>query len=83
MAPNRWDSLTKTLERPLRLSKNINDDDHEQSLLVRISQPSDSPHSFSVFSGQVRRLVRLSVEENKRLSGYLWRSKGEGIWECV
>ncbi|KAJ8572717.1 hypothetical protein K7X08_009228 [Anisodus acutangulus] len=85
MAPNRWDSLTKTLERPLRLSENINDDDHEQSLLVRISQPSDSPHSLllRVFGtnslctihqrsllGQVRRMVRLSVEENKRLKDF-------------
>lgn len=46
MAPNRWDTLSKTLERPLRLSENINDDDHEQSVLVRITQSSDSPHSL-------------------------------------
>lgn len=46
MAPNHWDSLSKTLERPLRLSENINDDDHEKSHLVRISQPPDSPHSL-------------------------------------
>ncbi|CAN4110820.1 unnamed protein product [Withania somnifera] len=85
MAPNRWDSLSKTLERPLRLSENINDDDHEQSRLVCISQPSDSPHSLllRVFGtdslpavhkrsllGQVRRMVRLSVEENKRVKAF-------------
>ncbi|MCD9560929.1 hypothetical protein HAX54_019792 [Datura stramonium] len=85
MAPNRWDSLSKTLERPLRLSENVNDDDHEQSLLVRITQPSDSPHSLllRVFGtdslstihqrsllGQVRRMVRLSVEENKRVKQF-------------
>lgn len=46
MAPNRWDTLSKTLERPLRLSENINDDDHEQSVLVQITQPSDYPHSL-------------------------------------
>lgn len=46
MAPNRWDTRSKTLERPLRLSENLNDDDHEQSVLVRITQPSDSPHSL-------------------------------------
>ncbi|XP_070035535.1 uncharacterized protein [Nicotiana tomentosiformis] len=82
MAPNHWDSLSKTLERPLRLSENINDDDHEKSHLVRISQPSDSPHSLHlrVFGtdslsplhqrsllGQVRRMLRLSVEENERV----------------
>ncbi|WMV12251.1 hypothetical protein MTR67_005636 [Solanum verrucosum] len=85
MAPNRWDSLSKTLERPLRLSENINDDDHEQSVLVQITQPSDSPHSLllRVFGtdslstiqqrsllGQVRRMVRLSVEENKRVKQF-------------
>ncbi|KAG5625830.1 hypothetical protein H5410_011048 [Solanum commersonii] len=85
MAPNRWDSLSKTLERPLRLSENINDDDHEQSVLVQITQPSDSRHSLllRVFGtdslstiqqrsllGQVRRMVRLSVEENKRVKQF-------------
>ncbi|KAI8555739.1 hypothetical protein RHMOL_Rhmol05G0198300 [Rhododendron molle] len=81
MAPNFWDPLSKTLQRPLLL------DSHEESgngsasssVLVRISQPSDSPHSlrlcvFGVDSlsprheqalkDQVRRMLRLSeVEE--------------------
>ncbi|KAM3377855.1 hypothetical protein P3S68_010268 [Capsicum galapagoense] len=85
MAPNRWDTLSKTLERPLRLSENINDDDHEQSLLVRITQPFDSPHllilrvfgtdSLSTIHqrsllGQVRRMLRLSVEEDKRVKEF-------------
>lgn len=85
MAPNRWDTLSKTLERPLRLSENINDDDHEQSVLIRIAQPSDSPHLLllRVFGTdslstkhqrsllvQVRRMVRLSVEENERVKQF-------------
>ncbi|KAE9467901.1 hypothetical protein C3L33_00187, partial [Rhododendron williamsianum] len=80
MAPNFWDPLSKTLQRPLLL------DSHEESgngsasssVLVRISQPSDSPHSlrlrvFGVDSvsprheqalkDQVRRMLRLSEAE--------------------
>ncbi|KAF7142296.1 hypothetical protein RHSIM_Rhsim05G0120900 [Rhododendron simsii] len=80
MAPNFWDPLSKTLQRPLLL------DSHEESgngsaassVLVRISQPSDSPHSlrlrvFGVDSlsprheqalkEQVRRMLRLSEAE--------------------
>ncbi|XP_058215364.1 uncharacterized protein LOC131326559 isoform X2 [Rhododendron vialii] len=80
MAPNFWDPLSRTLQRPLLL------DSHEEygngsassSVLVRISQPSDSPHSlrlrvFGVDSlsprheqelkDQVRRMLRLSAAE--------------------
>ncbi|KAG5537845.1 hypothetical protein RHGRI_025071 [Rhododendron griersonianum] len=64
MAPNFWDPLSKTLQRPLLL------DSHEESgngsasssVLVRISQPSDSPHSLRL-RDQVRRMLRLSEAE--------------------
>lgn len=42
-APNQWDPLTKTLQRPLRL---LNDDDgvSSSSVTVQISQPIKSTH---------------------------------------
>ncbi|KAI8544575.1 hypothetical protein RHMOL_Rhmol08G0307800 [Rhododendron molle] len=87
MAPNFWDPLSKTLQRPLLL------DSHEESgngsasssVLVRISQPSDSPHSlrlrvFGVDSvsprheqalkDQVRRMLRLSEAEEARVKEF-------------
>ncbi|PSS18995.1 hypothetical protein CEY00_Acc10937 [Actinidia chinensis var. chinensis] len=86
MAPNQWDPLSKTLLRPLRLDSDSESDNgasllHSSSptsLIVRISHPSDSPHSLRlrVFDtdslspqhqqnllDQVRRMLRLSDAE--------------------
>ncbi|KAH7867195.1 hypothetical protein Vadar_030301 [Vaccinium darrowii] len=80
MAPNYWDPPSKTLQRPLRLDS---DDEYGNggacsSVIARISQPSDSPHSLRVcvfgadslspqqertLMGQVRRMLRLSETE--------------------
>nr|GMD43895.1 uncharacterized protein LOC109185598 [Ipomoea batatas] len=80
MAPNHWDPLTKTLERPLRLSDDHHCADHEISVTVRVSHPSDSPQSLRLhvfgtdclsaqqhqsLMAQVRRMLRLSEEEEK------------------
>ncbi|KAI3448396.1 hypothetical protein Pfo_005061 [Paulownia fortunei] len=76
MAPNHWDPQSKTLKRPLRLSL----DDDETSLLVHVSHPPHSDHTLHlrVFGtdalspqqqqsllSQVRRMLRLSEEENR------------------
>ncbi|GFP95052.1 hypothetical protein PHJA_001649600 [Phtheirospermum japonicum] len=78
MAPNHWDPHSKTLRRPLRLDL----DDEETSLMVHISHPSHSIHALHlrVFGtraispqqqqsllSQVRRMLRLSEEENERV----------------
>ncbi|KAL3635196.1 hypothetical protein CASFOL_019743 [Castilleja foliolosa] len=78
MAPNHWDPHSKTLRRPLRLDR----DDDETSLMVHISHPSHSIHALHLrvlgtralspqqqqsLLSQVRRMLRLSEEENKRL----------------
>lgn len=47
MAPNHWDSLSKTLKRPLRLDIH-EDTDSSSSLLVQISHPSHTPGSLSL-----------------------------------
>ncbi|CAI9101453.1 OLC1v1038783C1 [Oldenlandia corymbosa var. corymbosa] len=80
MSPNFWDSQSKSLQRPLRLSHNHDDPDHQISVSVRISQPSNSAHSLQVevfginslssqqkqsLLNQVSRMMRLSDEENK------------------
>jgi hypothetical protein len=44
MAPNQWDSLSKTLLRPLRLLHS----QPQTSILVRVSQPHWDPHSLHV-----------------------------------
>lgn len=82
MAPNFWDPQSKTFQRSLRLSLDYNHPDHEVSVNVRISQPSDFPralqlqvfgadslsnqHSQSLL-GQVRSMLRLSDEDNKNV----------------
>ncbi|XP_072983106.1 uncharacterized protein [Typha latifolia] len=76
MAPNRWDPVSKTLLRPLRLISS------SLSLPVRISHPSPSdPLLISIFGtsslssqdqngilAQVRRMLRIS-DENDRVIG--------------
>lgn len=77
MAPNQWDPLSSSLLRPLRISS-----DEGQSLLVRISQPSDRPLSLLVrvlgvravtnsqraaLAAQVRRMLRLSESEERKV----------------
>ncbi|XP_024959850.1 uncharacterized protein LOC112500576 isoform X2 [Cynara cardunculus var. scolymus] len=73
-APNHWDPLSKTLRRPLRLL-----DSSSSSVTVQISQPPHSSHlllrvfdteSLSLghqqsLMEQVRRMLRLSEEEEK------------------
>ncbi|KAK6121285.1 hypothetical protein DH2020_044988 [Rehmannia glutinosa] len=78
MAPNHWDPDSKTLKRPLRPCL----DDDETSLMVHISHPPHSIHALHlrVFGtqslssqqqqsllSQVRRMLRLSEEENTRV----------------
>ncbi|XP_047961663.1 uncharacterized protein LOC125206450 [Salvia hispanica] len=81
MAPNHWDPLSKTLTRPLRL--NLDDDDDDQtSVTVHVSHPPHSPHALHLrvfgtdtltlhqqqsLMSQVRRMLRLSDEEHKRV----------------
>ncbi|KAK6945677.1 hypothetical protein RJ641_013221 [Dillenia turbinata] len=75
MSPSHWDPLSKSLTRPLRLHLDSSD-----SLLVRISQPNQSSlclnvyatHSLSLsqiqsLQSQVRRMLRVSKAEEKRL----------------
>ncbi|KAL1536193.1 hypothetical protein AAHA92_28879 [Salvia divinorum] len=79
MAPNHWDPHSKTLRRPLRLNL---DDDDETSVTVHVFHPPHSPHALHlrVFGtdtlslqqqqtllSQVRRMLRLSEEEHKRV----------------
>ncbi|KAJ9550720.1 hypothetical protein OSB04_014765 [Centaurea solstitialis] len=73
-APNHWDPLSKTLRRPLRLS-----DSGVTSVNVQISQPANSsdllvrvydtdslsPAHHQSLMEQVRRMLRLSEEEEK------------------
>ncbi|XP_022895611.1 uncharacterized protein LOC111409797 [Olea europaea var. sylvestris] len=85
MAPNHWDPQSKTLQRPLRLNLDPHHEDHEASLMVQISHPIDSPHALRlcVFDtsslspqhqhsllDQVRRMLRLSDEENQRIRNF-------------
>lgn len=80
MAPNQWDPLYKTFQRPLRLDSD--DDSTSLSHIVQISQPSDTPHSLElrVFDietlsphhqqsllEQVRRMLRLSEDEERKV----------------
>ncbi|KAK6945678.1 hypothetical protein RJ641_013222 [Dillenia turbinata] len=78
MSPNHWDPLSKSLLRPLRLHLDSSD-----SLLVRISQPNQTSlrlkvygtHSLSLsqiqaLQAQVRRMLRLSKAEEKRLKEF-------------
>ncbi|XP_052194644.1 uncharacterized protein LOC127802706 [Diospyros lotus] len=80
MAPNQWDSQSKTLTRPLRLDPG-DYCGNGGSVLVRISQPSQSPRSVLHLSvldadslslqhqqsllAQVRRMLRLSEMEEE------------------
>ncbi|KAL0454534.1 UNVERIFIED_CONTAM: hypothetical protein Slati_0792600 [Sesamum latifolium] len=81
MAPNRWDPHWKTLRRPLRL----NPDGDETSLMVHISHPTHSadalhlrvfgthalsPQQQQSLLSQVRRMLRLSEEENRRVNEF-------------
>ncbi|KAK4406819.1 hypothetical protein Sango_0688400 [Sesamum angolense] len=81
MAPNRWDPHSKTLRRPLRL----NPDGDETSLMVHISHPTHSadalhlrifgthalsPQQQQSLLSQVRRMLRLSEEENRKLNEF-------------
>ncbi|XP_027108112.2 uncharacterized protein [Coffea arabica] len=85
MAPNFWDPKSKTLQRPLRLSLNLNDPDHQKSVTVKISQPcrpsqslelqvfgTDSLSSQQQHSllNQVRRMLRLSEEDNRTVRDF-------------
>ncbi|KAL2491062.1 Uncharacterized protein Adt_26690 [Abeliophyllum distichum] len=85
MAPNHWDPQSKTLQRPLRLSLDPHHEDHEASLMVQISHPLHSPHALRlcVFGtnslstqhqhsllDQVRRMLRLSDEDNWRIRNF-------------
>ncbi|KAI3496582.1 hypothetical protein L1887_38947 [Cichorium endivia] len=82
-APNHWDPVSKTLQRPLHL---LHSDDHEStcsnsSVTVQISQPPQSSHLLlRVFDtdplspahqqslmAQVRRMLRLSEKEEKNV----------------
>ncbi|XP_059652151.1 uncharacterized protein LOC132299497 [Cornus florida] len=81
MAPNFWDPLTKTLQRPLRFDCDDNGEEVSvSSLLVRISHPSDTPLSLHIrvfgteflspqrqqsLLSQVRRMLRLSEYEER------------------
>ncbi|GMH23853.1 hypothetical protein Nepgr_025696 [Nepenthes gracilis] len=80
MAPNKWDPLSKSLLRPLRLN-NDNDGD-DDTVLVRVSHPSDLPHSLllrvlgrlslsplqsDAVVAQVRRMLRLSEREERKV----------------
>lgn len=79
MAPNQWDPHSKTLRRPLRLNL---DDNDGISAMVHVSQPPHSSHALhlrvfvpNVLSlqqrqallSQVRRMLRLSEEESRRV----------------
>ncbi|KAK2993635.1 hypothetical protein RJ640_019275 [Escallonia rubra] len=81
MAPNHWDPLSKTLQRPLRLDYR-ND---SSSLTVRISHRPDSPSSLHLrvfgtdylsprhqlsLQDQVRRMLRLSEAEERSVRGF-------------
>ncbi|KAA8545355.1 hypothetical protein F0562_020139 [Nyssa sinensis] len=79
MAPNHWDPLTKTLQRPLRLDcDDVPVSSSSTGLIVWISHPSDTPHSLRIrvfgtdslspqhqqsLLVQVRRMLRLSLSE--------------------
>ncbi|KAL3538425.1 hypothetical protein ACH5RR_001791 [Cinchona calisaya] len=86
MAPNYWDPKSKTFQRPLRLSLNLDDPDYERSVTVKISQPchsyqpllqlqvlgidslsSQQQHSLL---NQVRRMLRLSEEDNRNVRDF-------------
>ncbi|XP_057783649.1 uncharacterized protein LOC131001308 [Salvia miltiorrhiza] len=79
MAPNHWDPHSQTLRRPLRLNL---DDDDDTSFTVHVFHSPHSPHALNlrVFGtntltlqqeqsllSQVRRMLRLSEEENRRV----------------
>ncbi|CAI9294063.1 unnamed protein product [Lactuca saligna] len=85
-APNHWDPVSKTLQRPLRLLRSL---DHENicsssSFTVQISQPPQSSHLIvRVFETdslspahqqslmeQVRRMLRMSEEEEKKVEEF-------------
>ncbi|CAA0819569.1 Unknown protein [Striga hermonthica] len=78
MSPNQWDPHSKTFRRPLRLDA----DGEETSRMVHVSHPPDSAHMLHVrvigtrdlttqqqqfVLSQVRRMLRLSEEENRRI----------------
>ncbi|XP_071736988.1 uncharacterized protein [Rutidosis leptorrhynchoides] len=78
-APNRWDPLSKTFHRPLRL---LNDDvSSSSSVTVNISQPlqssylilrvletdSLSPAHLQSLTEQVKRMLRLSESEERNV----------------
>lgn len=80
MAPNKWDPHSKTLERPLRLSSH--GDYNSPSIIVQISHPQDTPNALRVrvfdveflsdhhqqsLQDQVRRMLRLSKEEEQNV----------------
>ncbi|EYU33314.1 hypothetical protein MIMGU_mgv1a019757mg, partial [Erythranthe guttata] len=79
MAPNQWDPHSKTLKRPLRLNLAGGE---TFSLMVHVSHPTHSSHALHlrVFGtralspqqqqsllNQVRRMLRLSDQENRRV----------------
>lgn len=80
-APNHWDPLSKTLQRPLRLLHSEDRDgvSSSSSVTVQISQPLHSSHLLlrvydteslspahqQSLMEQVRRMLRLSEEEEK------------------
>lgn len=85
MAPNFWDPRSKTLQRPLRLSINLNDPDYQNSVTVKISQPCHPSQSLKLqvvgtdslssqqqhsLLDQVRRMLRLSEEDNRNVRDF-------------
>ncbi|KAI3754961.1 hypothetical protein L1987_54753 [Smallanthus sonchifolius] len=85
-APNHWDPLSKTFQRPLRLYQSHEHDglSSSSSVTVQISQPPQASHLIlRVFDSvdlspahqqslmeQVRRMLRLSEAEEKSVRGF-------------
>ena len=65
MAPNRWDPLTRTFSRPLRLALNHLDESDDDSVIVTISQPSPSTSSSSSLHVQVHGVKSLPPEQEQ------------------
>ncbi|KAK4803806.1 hypothetical protein SAY86_003623 [Trapa natans] len=83
MAPNRWDSVTRTFSRPLRLSNDLDGEgEPSSSVMVRISHDSSflqirvygnsalsREHEKSLLH-QVRRMLRLMENDEKDVRGF-------------
>ncbi|PKI74948.1 hypothetical protein CRG98_004720 [Punica granatum] len=81
MAPNRWDPLTRTFSRPLRLIADL-EGDASLSVMVRISHHSRalqvlvyghsalSPEHESSLMHQVRRMLRLTENDESNMRGF-------------